>query len=103
MSGERKERIKIEVVHAVRDGQVLVGLEVEDGTTAGQAIERSGILQRVAGIELVRGRVGVFGKVVSLDYPLRNGDRVEIYRPLLADPKRLRRESAARPKTGPRC
>lgn len=86
--------LKVEVVYALREEQVLLALEVETGTTVRQAIERSGILQRFP--ELARARVGVFGRLVQPDAVLRDGDRIEIYRPLIADPKEARRKRATR-------
>jgi putative ubiquitin-RnfH superfamily antitoxin RatB of RatAB toxin-antitoxin module len=82
------------VVYALREEQVLVALELEQGATAREAILRSGILERFPEIELGRSPVGIFGKVTELDAPLADGDRVEIYRPLLADPKDARRRRA---------
>lgn len=95
-----QERMKllVEVAYALPDRQVLLVLEVEEGTTTRQAIERSGILQRYPGIQLAQGRVGIFGKRVELDTPLRDGDRVEIYRPLVADPREARRRRVKRPR-----
>lgn len=89
-------QLKIEVVYALRDEQVLIALDLEEGVTVGQAIERSGILQRYPHVELILGRVGIFGKVVDLGTRLRDGDRVEIYRPLEADPKEARRRRVKR-------
>jgi hypothetical protein len=89
--------LRVEIVYALRDRQVLLALEVEGGTTARQAVERSGILQRLPEIDLARAGLGIFGKVVSPDTPLRDGDRVEIYRPLIADPKQARSTRARRP------
>ena len=94
MSGQNL--LRVEVVYALRERQVLLALEVEEGTSAKQAIERSGILRQFPQIDLARDGIGVFGKAVPLDTPLRDGDRVEIYRPLLADPKQARRERAQR-------
>ena len=88
--------LRVEIVYALRDRQVLLAFEVEGGTTARQAVERSGILQRFPEIDLARAGMGIFGEVVSPDTPLRDGDRVEIYRPLVADPKDVRRERAER-------
>jgi len=88
--------LRVEIVYALRDRQVLLMLEVEEGTTVRQAVERSGVLQRFPEINLAQARLGIFGRVVSSDTPLRDGDRVEIYRPLIADPKDARREKAAR-------
>lgn len=96
MSGQT--RLKIEVVYALRGEQALIVLEVGEGASVREAIERSGILQRYPEIELARGRVGIFGRQVELDASLRDGDRVEIYRPLVADPKQARRERAERRK-----
>lgn len=90
--------LKVEVVYALREEQVLLALEVETGTTVRQAIERSGILRRFPEINLSLARVGVFGKQVRPDALLHDGDRVEIYRPLIADPKQARRERAKRPR-----
>jgi len=88
--------LKVEVVYALREEQVLLALEVETGTTVRQAIERSGILQRFPEINLSCARVGIYGRPVRTDALLHDGDRVEIYRPLIADPKQARRERATR-------
>ena len=94
--------LRVEIVYALRDRQVLLAFEVEGGTTARQAVERSGILQRFPEIDLARAGMGIFGRVVSPDTPLRDGDRVEIYRPLVADPKQARHARAGRPPRGER-
>lgn len=86
--------LKIEVAYALPERQMLIALEVEEGTTALQAIERSGILEHFPQAAPCRDGVGVFGKLVTPDTRLRDGDRVEIYRPLIADPKAARRERA---------
>jgi putative ubiquitin-RnfH superfamily antitoxin RatB of RatAB toxin-antitoxin module len=91
-----RSRLKIEVAYALRDEQVLAALEVEEGVSVREAIERSGILRHYPEIELAPGRVGIFGKVVDPDSQLRDGDRVEIYRPLEADPKEARRRRVRR-------
>ncbi len=93
------DRIKVEVAYALPQEQVIVPLDVEPGTTVQQAIERSGILQRFMEIDLKKdNKVGVFGKLTKLDRVLRANDRVEIYRPLIADPKEVRRQRAAQGK-----
>lgn len=92
------DKIKVEVAYALPEEQVIVPLEVETGTTLQQAIKRSGILQRFMEIDLKTNKVGVFGKLSKLDSVLRANDRVEIYRPLLADPKEVRRQRAAQGK-----
>jgi len=86
--------IRVEVVLAMPERQALVSLEVAEGTTVAGAISRSGVLEKFAGFELDPDRVGIFGQKVSPDQVLRAGDRVEIYRPLLADPKEVRRQRA---------
>ncbi len=98
MTGESKaHRIRVEVVYALRQEQALVAFEVEEGASVREAVDRSGLLQRYPEITLAAG-LGIFGKPVELDRRLRDGDRVEIYRPLLADPKQARRERAERRK-----
>src|SRR5688572_26560528 len=92
--------LRIEIVYALAGEQVLVEMEVQEGTTVWQAIERSGILQRFPEIDPVRTPIGVFGRVTAHDTGLKDGDRVEIYRPLLADPKEGRRKRA-RPAKAP--
>lgn len=87
--------IDVEVVYARPEIQVVVPLRVEADTTARQAIERSGIETRFPELASRDYRFGVFGKVAPANRVLRNGDRVEIYRPLIADPKQVRKERAA--------
>ena len=90
------KRIRVEVAYALRDRQVLLAGDLEVGCTVEQAIRRSGILEAFPEIDVARARVGIFGREVSLDAQMRDGDRVEIYRPLIADPKDARRERAQR-------
>ena len=89
------ERIDIEVAYARPDEQVILALQVPDGSTIEDAIRRSGVLERFPEIDLATNKVGVFGKVGKLDQELSPGDRVEIYRPLIADPKEARKQRAA--------
>lgn len=86
--------LHIQVRYAKPGVQFLRDLDVPVGTTLRQAIEQSGVLQREPGIDLSTCRVGIFGKLKELDVPLREHDRVEIYRPLIADPKEARRKRA---------
>jgi hypothetical protein len=88
------ERIKVEVAYARPDKQLIVPLEVEQGCTAQAAVEASGIAAEFAEIDLAVLKLGIFGKAVQADTVLRANDRVEIYRPLLADPKEVRRRRA---------
>ena len=85
----------VEVAYALADKQSLISLEVEEGSTLKEAIEASGILDEYKDIDLSTNRVGIFSKFATLDTVLREKDRVEIYRSLLADPKKVRKERAA--------
>ncbi len=88
----------IEVAYALEDKQTLLNLEVGANTTLKQAIELSGILELYPQINLLQDKTGIFGKIAKLDTILREKDRVEIYRPLIADPKEVRKERAAQGK-----
>lgn len=88
--------MKIQVCYAKPDGPIMVDLEVAAYTTLEQAILQSGILAQAPEINLSRNKVGIYGKLKPLDTPLRDGDRVEIYRPLAVDPKEARRLRARR-------
>ena len=88
----------VEVAYALAKKQSLISLEVKEGTTLKEAIEASGILEIYNQIDLSKQQVGIFSKFASLDTVLREKDRVEIYRPLVADPKEVRKERAAQVK-----
>jgi putative ubiquitin-RnfH superfamily antitoxin RatB of RatAB toxin-antitoxin module len=88
--------IAVEVVYARADVQEVLPLRVEAETTAREAIERSGLAARYPELGAGPLSVGIFGKSVPEDTVLREGDRLEIYRPLIADPKQARRRRAAR-------
>ena len=90
--------ITVEVAYALPERQAIVELQVEEGTTALDAARRSGITDRFEGIDLDNDKLGIFGKAVAPSQVLRAGDRVEIYRPLIADPKEVRKARAARVK-----
>ncbi|GAB2951495.1 RnfH family protein [Aquaspirillum soli] len=87
-------KIQIEVVYAKQEQQALLKLIVEEGTTAQQAVEQSGILQQFPEIDPTQLKLGIFSKAIKSDTVLRERDRVEIYRPLIADPKAVRRSRA---------
>lgn len=89
------ESLSIEIAYALPQKQELVQLKLPAGSTVQQAIEASGLKQRHPEIDLAKNKVGVFGKLSKLDAPLRDRDRVEIYRPLIADPKEVRKQRAA--------
>lgn len=86
--------IQIEVAYALPQQQYLLAVAVPVGTTIEQAIHASGILDRCPEIDLASAKVGIFSELASLDTVLSAGDRVEIYRPLLVDPKAQRRARA---------
>ena len=86
--------IRIEVAAAGPEHQVVVSLEVPAGTTLAEAVDRSGIARQMPEFEITPGRLGIFGRVRAPETPLREGDRAEIYRPLTADPKEVRRQLA---------
>lgn len=88
------ESLSIEIAYALPQRQELVHLQLPAGSTVQQAIEASGLLQKYSEIDLKKNKVGVFGKLTKPDAPLRDRDRVEIYRPLIADPKEVRKKRA---------
>lgn len=88
---EKSDSIHVEVAYAKPSIQVIIPFEVPLGTTVLQVIEQTGILKKFKDIDLNQNKVGIFSKPCALDTLLREGDRVEIYRPLLADPKEIRR------------
>lgn len=87
--------IRIEVAYATLHQQTILELEVSDDSRVQQAIELSGIKNHYPEIDLAKNKVGIFGKLTKLDAELHDGDRIEIYRPLIADPKEVRRKRAA--------
>jgi len=87
--------ITVEVAYALPDEQLIVPVKVKEGITAEDAIQASGILNKFPDIDLSINKIGIFGKLVKLDTALRHLDRVEIYRPLIADPKEVRKQRAA--------
>lgn len=97
MSESDTDTIPVEVAYALPDQQKIIALNVTVGTTALQAAEQSRIAEQFPAIDLSSAKLGVFGKAVKAgDYIMRSGDRVEIYRPLIADPKQVRKERAAK-------
>lgn len=86
--------MKVEVAYARPDVQLILEVDVAEGATVEEAIRLSGILERFPEIDLSTQKIGVFAKVAPLSQALREWDRVEIYRPLIADPKAARRQRA---------
>jgi putative ubiquitin-RnfH superfamily antitoxin RatB of RatAB toxin-antitoxin module len=87
-------KIKIETVYALPHQQILLKYEVQVGSTIADALKLSGLLEKFPEIDLVKGKFGIFSKLSKLDTVLREQDRIEIYRPLIADPKEVRRKRA---------
>src|SRR5450830_393220 len=90
------EMLGISVSYASDRQEWLRTLQVNAGTTIGEAIERSGVLEAFPDINLTTQPVGIYAKKKTLDTVLRERDRIEIYRPLVADPKESRRKRAAK-------
>lgn len=88
--------IAVEVVYALPEKQYQRIVTLEQGSTVEQAIKASGLLELRPDIDLSKNKVGIYSRPVKLSDMLEEGDRVEIYRPLIADPKELRRQRAER-------
>ena len=86
-----RETIRVEVAYGTPQRQLVLPAEMPAGSTLEEAIERSGIRDELPGLVVDPAAVGVFGKKMPMNYALRDGDRVEIYRPLIADPREARR------------
>ena len=89
------ETINVEVAYALPEKQIIRTVNVDTGTTIGAAIVQSGIMMDFPELELEEAKVGIFGKAAVMTTVLSDGERVEIYRPLIADPKEVRRKRAA--------
>ncbi|QIL86571.1 RnfH family protein [Vibrio sp. HDW18] len=92
------ERLQVEVVYALPHEQHVVKLDVEPSATVEEIIQHSGVLLKYPEIDLAVNKVGIFSRNVKLDAQVRDKDRIEIYRPLLADPKEIRRKRAEQAK-----
>ncbi|ATA25216.1 RnfH family protein [Brenneria goodwinii] len=90
--------IRVEVIYALPERQYLRTVTLAEGSTVEQAIVASGLLELRSDIDLKTNKVGIYSKAAKLTDILNGGDRVEIYRPLIADPKELRRQRAERAK-----
>lgn len=87
-------KIPVEVIYALPREQLVIPLEVAADSTVAQALADSRIQDRFPEIDLEKNKVGIFGKLAKLDDSLHAGDRIEIYRPLIADPKEIRKQRA---------
>jgi uncharacterized protein len=88
------DTLSIEIVYALATQQTLLKQAVPAGATVAAALELSGILLKHPEIDLAKNKFGIFGKLTKTDAVLRDKDRIEIYRPLIADPKEVRRQRA---------
>lgn len=89
------DSINVEVAYALPEKQVILPVNVDVGTTIGGAIVQSGLMMEFPDLDIEHSEVGIFGKVMPMTTVLSDGDRVEVYRPLIADPKEVRRKRAA--------
>jgi putative ubiquitin-RnfH superfamily antitoxin RatB of RatAB toxin-antitoxin module len=92
---EKPEAIRIEVVYPLPHEQLLLAAQISNGATLREGILASGVLERYPELSLDTLRAGIFGKLAKLDETLRDRDRIEIYRPLIADPKAVRKQREA--------
>ena len=90
--------LRVEVAYALPEKQVILELQVPEGTSVLEAAQQSGVTKQFEGVDLDNAKFGIVGKVVSPKQVLREGERVEVYRPLIADPKEVRKARAARAK-----
>ena len=95
---EIENKIQVEVVYGLPDKQELLSFSVNDGTSLEQAVYESGIIAVFPEIDLSIYKVGIWNKVEKLSYTLQDLDRIEIYRPLIADPKEVRKRRAEKAK-----
>lgn len=89
------EQIHVEVVYALQNRQKSVSVQLPSGALVRDAVERSGLIAEFPEIDLAVNKFGIWNKLAKADAVLRDKDRVEIYRPLIADPKEVRRQRAA--------
>jgi len=85
--------MKVGIVYATPAKQVSLKVDLDDGATVRQAIDRSGLLKKCPEIDLAAAKIGVWGKMVDLEAALEDGARIEVYRPITADPKTVKRRN----------
>lgn len=95
MTANDPATIRVDVVYARSERQDLVSLNLPAGATLKDALDASGLLQKYPEIDLAKNKFGIYAKLSKADAVLRDRDRVEIYRPLIADPKEMRKQRAA--------
>lgn len=92
--------MKVSVAYTTPRRQFWMPIELPEGAKVQEAIERSGVLNQFPEINLQRQKIGVFSKITTLDAVLEDGDRIEIYRPLTADPKKVKRRGKSEGEPG---
>jgi putative ubiquitin-RnfH superfamily antitoxin RatB of RatAB toxin-antitoxin module len=92
------DEILVEIAYALPEEQVIISIKVPTIFNVQQAIDKSGIQKKFPCIDLSKNKVGIFGKKTTLNHLLKDRDRIEIYRPLILDPKEMRRKRAAKKK-----
>ena len=95
MDNASQNMIQVEVVYGLTEEQALLSIDVPEGSEVKEVILASNILEQFPEIDLDKVKVGLFGKLTKMDQIVRPRDRVEIYRPLIADPKEVRKRRAA--------
>ena len=95
MDKVRQDTIQVEVVYGLAEEQALLSVDVPDGSEVKEVILVSGVLEQFPEIDLDKIKVGLFGKLTKMEQTVRARDRIEIYRPLIADPKEVRKRRAA--------
>ena len=98
MSTEGADLLEVEVAYARPEVQMIVAVKVVLGSTVEDAIKLSGLLHNFPEVDLAANQVGIFGNLTKLNAPVKAGDRVEVYRQLIADPKEVRKQRAAQGK-----
>lgn len=89
------EQLTVEVCYPLPNKQELVRVKLPAGSTVMDALEASGLLAKYPEIDVKKNKLGIWNKLSKVDVVLRDRDRVEIYRPLIADPKEVRKQRAA--------
>lgn len=95
MDNVSQDTIQVEVVYGLAEEQALLSVDVSDGSNVKEVILASNIIEQFPEIDLDKVKVGLFGKLTKMDQIVRARDRIEIYRPLIADPKEVRKRRAA--------
>ncbi len=103
MATNMDKKLTIEVAYATPEKQVLLTVHPKEGATAEECIKMSDVFEHFPEIDLEQQKVGIWNKTVKLDAKLRDGDRIEIYRPLIADPKAVRKRRAEEAKQSGRA